>query len=161
MVVRLGGLLRPHCRRPGRSLTGLRELLGSGAGGYEFSFGTSFGGVPSPGLPERPFPRDGAASVARGAWHGRPVRKTAAGEKKRLESKGLPSGCRGARGLGHPGRRRWAAQHGLGGCEREEGFSSDDLLQVLGALEEDALGGGFTSNERDRRAPQQAFQQGF
>ena len=63
--------------------TGLRELLGAGAGGYEFSFGTSFGGVPPPGLPEKLFLREwrclcrwGSSAIRR------QLRKTAAGETK-------------------------------------------------------------------------------
>jgi len=62
------------------------------------------------------------------------------GNKNALKAKRSRLGCWGARGSGCPSRRRWAAQHGLGDCKCEEGFSLDDLLQVLGAVEEDALG---------------------
>jgi len=62
---------------------GLRELPGSSAGGYGFSLGTSFGGVPPSGPPEslllrewRCFCRWGSSS------NSRQLRKTAAGETK-------------------------------------------------------------------------------
>jgi hypothetical protein len=65
------------------SLTGLRELLGSGAGGYEFSFGTSFGGVPPPGLPEKSFLREWRCLCPWGSSaRCRQLRKTAARETK-------------------------------------------------------------------------------
>ena len=83
------------------------------------------------------------------------------GNKNALKAKGSRLGRRGARGSGRPGRRRWAAQHGLGGCECEEGFSLDDLLEVLARATKKRSGREFTGDKRERRAPQQAFQLGF